>query len=615
MPGLTGILYREVNTDNIYTSVDNMITLLLHEDYYVTDRKVDKHFALGSIDLNKGDFISRVIENDSYILGFTGQVYDQEVLLEKISGDSKKAIDLPNLLLNLYKRYGPEGLAGLNGLYVAVIWDKKARRLHIVNDRYGFRKLYYWNAGNKFVFASEYKAISWFPDFPKKIDEFAFANLMTFGYVLDDRTLFEDIKLLPPASIAIVQNGNFSIRKYWDYSFYEEGDPRLSEDEYIDALAEKLTTAVQKRVNGVNRLALPLSGGLDSRTMAAVLYRLNSVDYIKAYSHGHRHCYDVRFGRQIAKKLGYQHEYIFIPPDIFKRYAEGFVYLSEGMVNCEYSRRMLYRDIFRRDNNFLVMSGFLGDSVCGGVFKYLEEDLYVNVPERIYSLHVEAFNEDELSRILKKTTWKRIKGYNLETIRKSLSNITHNNSFYQNRYANLYQRQRRFTSTLLDHYEFFGNSLAPFVDNDLVDFAIKVPLSLIKKSLLYEKMLIRHFPNVSRIGYSKTGMPIMPSRWQEGLHWRINKYKSIILKTSIGKKLNHNYEENFHYDESLRGESSNLLEVLNENEYLSELINLEQLKKIKSDFMTYREDNFSNMFVLITFCLWSRLFLSNKNSE
>ena len=154
----------------------------------------------------------------------------------------------------------------------------------------------------------------------------------------------------------------------------------------------------------------------------------------------------------------------------------------------------------------------------------------------------------------------------------------------------------------------------PFTDNDLVDFAIKVPLNLIKKSLLYEKMLIRHFPNVSRIGYSKTGVPIMLSRWQEGLHWRINKYKSIILKTSIGKKLYHNYEAYFHFDESLRGESSNLLEVLNESEYLSELINLEQLKKTKSDFMTCRENNFSNMFVLITFCLWARLFLSSKNS-
>jgi hypothetical protein len=62
------VIYRELNKYNIDNSLDNMISLLLHEDYYRTDKKRDMHFAIGSIDLTKGDFISKIIEDDSYIL-------------------------------------------------------------------------------------------------------------------------------------------------------------------------------------------------------------------------------------------------------------------------------------------------------------------------------------------------------------------------------------------------------------------------------------------------------------------------------------------------------------------------------------------------------------------
>ena len=613
MPGLTGILYREVNNDNIHTSVENMITLLLHEDYYVTDRKVDKHFALGSIDLNKGDFVSRVIEDDSYILGFTGQIYDQEVLLEKISGDSKKTIDLPNLLLNLYKKYGPEGLAGLNGLYVAVIWDKKARRLHIVNDRYGFRKLYYWNGGNKFVFASEYKAISWFPDFPKKIDEFAFANLMTFGYVLDDRTLFEDIKLLPPASIAIVQDGTFSIRKYWDYSFYEEGDPKLSEDEYIDALAQKLTTAVKKRVNGVNRLSLPLSGGLDSRTMAAVLYRLNSVDYIKAYSYGHRHCYDVRFGKKIAKKLGFPHETIEITPDFINKHTKIFIYLDEAMAACDWAWGIISKKkAFAKDNINAVLTGFLGDVLFGSNLSFnsvLNTTKDNEAITKIYHSHIDSFNDQESERYLNQHVYQRIRGHNLQVIQQTYNNAPTDNILNRARYVNLQQRQRKFTCTQIRDLEFFAYTFSPFIDNDFVDFVTHVPAELQVKQSLYKKMLIRHFPIVVKIGYSATGYPIKPYRWQEALKWRLDRHIDLLKKISFGLYGTHDYNEYRHTAHALRTASREFMIKSFNNIGLKEaFFRVEMFDDLVADFLGSKSERYEKVCYPLTFFVWADVF-------
>ena len=612
MPGLTGILYREANKDNIHTSVDNMITLLLHEDYYVTDRKVDKHFALGSIDLNKGDFVSKVIEDDSYILGVTGQIYDQEVLVEKISNNGKP-IDLPNLLLAIYKRYGPEGLCGLNGLYVVVIWDKKAKKLHIVNDRYGFRKLYYWNAGNKFVFASEYKAISWFPDFPKKIDEYAFANLMTFGYVLDDRTLFEDIKLLPPASIAIVQDGNFSIRKYWDYSFYEEGDSRLSEDEYIDAFADKITLAVKKRVNGVNRLALPLSGGLDSRTMAAVLYRLNSVNYIKAYSYGHRHCYDVRFGKKIAKKLGFPHETIEITPDFINKHTRTFIYLDEAMAACDWAWRInSQKKAFAKDNINAVLTGFLGDVLFGSNLSFnsvLNTTKDNEAITKIYRSHIDSFNDQESERYLNQHVYQRIREHNLQVIKQTYNNAPTDNILNSARYVNLQQRQRKFTCTQISDLEFFAYTFSPFIDNDFVDFVTHVPAELQLNQSLYKKMLIRHFPEVVKIGHSDTKYPIKPNRWQAALKWRIDRHKDVLKKVSFDLFGTHNYKEYRHTAHALRTASRKyMLNVFATTNLKKAFFNEDRFDELIANFLQSNSELYETVCYPLTFFVWADVF-------
>ncbi len=616
MPGLIGLITFKEPLKPVWLTVNKMAEFMKHEDYYVVDKKVNSNIGIGAIDLNKGDFISKVIEDDSYILGFTGQIYDQEVLVEKISGDGKQPIDLPNLLLNIYKRYGPEKLSGLNGLYVVVIWDKESKKLHIVNDRYGFRKLYYWNSHDKFVFASEYKAICWFPDFQKKVDEFAFANLMTFGYVLDDRTLFEDIKMLPPASIATVEKGKLSITKYWDYSFYEEGDPRLRKDEYIDAFAEKITKAVKKRVKGIKRLALALSGGLDSRTMAAILHKLNMVDYIKAYSHGNRHCYDVRFGKKIAKKLGFPHETIEIKTDFVKNHARNFQYLSEGTAACDWAWRIdSQKGILLKDKIDTVLTGFLGDVLCRlymsekGLLRKNNEDAI----QRVYQTHMDSFNDDELEQYLNPNIYAKIKGHNLEIIKETYYNAPTANILNRARYINLHQRQRRFTSTLLDHYEFFANALSPFIDNEFVDFILHIPAELQVKQSLYKSMLKRHFPDVVKIGHSDTGIPIKPSWWQAGLKWRKESYLPLFEKLSFNLYIRHDYQEYRNTPLALRTASRQFMLDVFKNEAIKQaFFNVEKFDDLVKEFLQSKSNEYEKVCYPLTFFIWADVFQSGN---
>lgn len=611
MPGLVGLTSNSIEKQDFTKYLENMVNLMKHENYYAEDKKVDRDISIGSIDLNKGDFTSKVIENDNFILGFSGQIYDQDELHARVSGNGSKPMSLPHLLLNIYKRFGAEGLCGLNGIYVATVWDKKTRRLQIINDRYGFKRLYYWHGRDKFVFASEYKSICWFPDFTKKIDEFAFANLMSYGYVLEDRTLFEDIKLLPPASILTVQSNNLAISKYWDYSFYEEGERRLSEDEYIDAFAEKLTRAVEKRVKGIDRLALSLSGGLDSRAMAAVLYRLNMSDSVKAFSFGPGHCYDVRFGKKIARKLGFQFESTEIKPDFIHKHAREFQYLCEGMRACDWAWQIDYqKSAFLKDNMHTVLSGFLGDALCAPKVSWT---CLINVRDdetairRTYNVHVESFSNDELKHYLNYNIFKKVKDCNFEIIKKTYLNAPTINIFNKARYVNLHQRQRRSTYGFVDYSEFHVNRISPFIDNEFVDFILHVPPELKVKQSLYKKMLIKHFPEVVKIKYSSMGIPIQPSKWQEGMHWRKERYKNLLSKISITARNNHN--DYIETDKALRtGSRQFMLDVFSKSHVLNEFFSPQEFNNLVLDFLQKSSVGYERVCYPMTFLLWADIF-------
>ena len=616
MPGLAGLVSGKHDGQGLRGSIDKMINLMLHETSYVTGKCVNNDFALGAVDLGKGGFLSTFIETDVYVLGFTGQIYDQEELSQTVSYNPGGPIDLPGLLLHINEKQGIEGLCGLNGLYICVLWNKRSGKLQLISDRYGFRKMYYWQGRDKFVFASEYKSICSLPDFSKKIDEYAFANFMSFGYVLDDRTFFDQIKVLPPASIATFEKGSLNIERYWDYSFYSDGDRRLSEDDYIDTLAGKLTNAVNKRVREVSKLVLPISGGLDSRTLAAVLKNENSDKKVNAYSYGHDHCYDVRFGKQIARTLGYDHKAIDITPDYIKDHSVRFQYLCEGTRTCDWAWHMIVHDIYSKEMDGAILSGFLGDALLGarisfgGVLNTKDDDTAVM---KVYRNHIDAFDDSDIERYLHEDICRKVKNYNFEMIRQSYFRAPTENKLNRARYVNLCNRQRRYVSSFLSEGEFLLNMLSPFTDNEFVDFVLQIPPDLMIGQSLYRKMITKHFPEVAKIGYAGDGYPVQPSWWQAGMKWRKEKYKAKLkwLPLNMGNK--HDFRDYRHPADALRSASREfMLEVFSNKAIKNEFYNERNFDNLVEEFLQSKTKRYEKVCYPMTFFVWADLFYNDK---
>ena len=140
------------------------------------------------------------------------------------------------------------GLHALNGRFVIVLWHKREQALLLMTDRYGFANLYYTTNAGQVFFASEYKAFIWHRDVSRRIDEEGIADFMTLGYCAADRTLFSEVKLVPPGTIiTFAEDKQPSHERYWDYSFYSEEDPVWTEEDYVDQFYGKLKVAVQRQ--------------------------------------------------------------------------------------------------------------------------------------------------------------------------------------------------------------------------------------------------------------------------------------------------------------------------------------------------------------------------------
>ena len=95
----------------------------------------------------------------------------------------------------------------MNGLNTLAVWNEAQHRLLLVNDRYDIQKLYYYSDQEIFLFSSELKSIAQYPRIRRQMSLHAGVDLLCLGYLLNDRTLFEDVRLLPPATILSVEQG------------------------------------------------------------------------------------------------------------------------------------------------------------------------------------------------------------------------------------------------------------------------------------------------------------------------------------------------------------------------------------------------------------------------
>jgi len=225
---------------------------------------------------------------------------------------------------------------GLNGRFHGLAADRGRGTAMLFNDRYGLQRLYYHEANDAFYFAAEAKAILMVRPELRSADERGLGEFIVCGCVLENRTLFRDIHVLPPGSAWVFQGGALKKKAaYFEPKEWEEQE-RLEPEPYYRALRDVFVRNLPRYFNGQERVGVSLTGGLDTRIIMA--WQRPAPGSTPCYTFGsmYRDNQDVILARKVAQICGQTHEVIITGKEFLSRfahYAERSIYLTDACVD------------------------------------------------------------------------------------------------------------------------------------------------------------------------------------------------------------------------------------------------------------------------------------------
>ncbi|HLJ50806.1 MAG TPA: asparagine synthase (glutamine-hydrolyzing) [Bryobacteraceae bacterium] len=239
------------------------------------------HARLSIIDIDGGGQPMQT-EDGSLAVTFNGEIFNYIELREELEGlgHQFRTRSDTEVILRMYQEFSDACVERFNGQWAFALWDRRIQRLLLSRDRFGVRPLYYTAAGNRFLFASEAKALFEYPEVERRIDIKALVQIFTFWVPLAPRTIFHGIQEIPPGHSVTVDKGGMRSYRHWTPHYTE--NTALNGDSGAQLL-ELLKSAVEQRLRSDVPVGAYLSGGLDS-TLTAALIRRTATAPLKTFS-------------------------------------------------------------------------------------------------------------------------------------------------------------------------------------------------------------------------------------------------------------------------------------------------------------------------------------------
>ena len=230
-----------------------------------------------------------------------GEIHNyQNLLKEYLPKDIPCQGDL-DLILHLYRHYGPTFARKLNGLFSLAILDLSDSSFILLNDRFGMAHQVYWTIiGSRFYFATHLKSLLSCPGIRREIDTEALNLFLKYSYIPSPWTIFKGIKKLPPGHMLVFKDGKATVASYWEFS--PPDGSVLDLPEAISTYKQLLKESISSRIGANGQVGILLSGGLDSSANVALATQCTEKK-IKTFSVGFEDpAFDERPYAQIVSK-------------------------------------------------------------------------------------------------------------------------------------------------------------------------------------------------------------------------------------------------------------------------------------------------------------------------
>ncbi len=343
MPGLVGLI-TGMPRHCAELQLSRMLETLRHESFYVSGTWVNESLGVyvGWV-ARRGSFADRMPlhnERGDVTLVFSGEEFPETSTVKALQERGHAVTQgEPSYLVHRYEEES-DFPKGLNGRFHALAADSGRGTTMLFNDRFGLQRIYYHEAKDAFYFAAEAKAILKVRPELRGTDPRGLGEFIVCGCVLENRTLFRGIYVLPPGAAWLFRGGVLQKKAvYFKPGEWEEQEP-LEPEAYYVHLRDAFVRGLPRYFDGRERVGVSLTGGLDTRIIMA--WQKAPPDSLPCYTFGSRYRdnQDVRLARQVAKICGQSHQVITTGNEFLSRfphYAERSIYLTDACVDLSRS--------------------------------------------------------------------------------------------------------------------------------------------------------------------------------------------------------------------------------------------------------------------------------------
>ena len=583
------------------------------------------HKRLSIIDTSENGAQPMTSKDNNWTIVFNGCIYNFLELRKELiaKGATFNSTSDTEVIVEGIALFGIDFVKRFNGMFAIGAWNHSEKALYLCRDRFGVKPLYYYHSGDAFVFSSEIKGILKYPGYSISVNKAALNEYFTFQNLFSHQSLFEGIWTLPPANIVKIDQHTKEVKhnSWWDYDFVNT-DETMDYDHAVENTKELFQKAVSRQMVADVPVGSYLSGGMDSGAITSIAS--SHVSRLKTFTCGFDMSeatgveanYDERRDAELmANHFKTEHyEQVMNAGDIKWSLPRVVYHLEELRVGMSYPNYY----ISRLASKFVkvCLQGTGGDELFGGY------------PWRYYRIFDSVSKEEYLDKYYE--FWQRLvpeqdKGelFNFELTeeertrpRRVFDNVFHfNKDLKYDTPEHMVQNALYFEiKTFLPGLLMVGDKLAmasgleerfPFLDNDLVDFAQKIPI----------KYKLGNFhKEIEKMEENSTGQ--VKKKISYRLH---DDGKSIFRKAMVGfipERIINRKKQGFSApDESwYRGENADYVKelLLGNNLACSDYINQEYIRKIVKEHIEGGVNHRLLIWSFMNFEWWCKLFLNNE---
>ena len=356
--------------------VQQMTKMLSHRGpdqsgVYVDDRVSLGHRRLSIIDLSEKGNQPLFNENHDICVIYNGEIYNFQSIREDLEGRGHRFSSNTDteVIVHAYEEFGTTCLQRFNGAFALALYDSNKKELFLARDRLGIKPLYYYCKDGKFVFGSEIKALLLDKTIARTVNKDALNKFLTYRYIPEKQTIFEDIYRLLPGTYLLysLKNKKLTISNYWDIPIAQLGIRKSS----VRASAKKLSSlfeeSVKKRMMSDVPLGAYLSGGLDSSAVVASMAKYTS-QAVKTFAVAFEHDTignELPYAKKVSEYCNTDHKELYIKPNIVRELPQMVWYLDEPLSDPAIIPNYVLARFVKKDVS-VILTGDGGDDIFAG---------------------------------------------------------------------------------------------------------------------------------------------------------------------------------------------------------------------------------------------------------